>query len=205
VDVFWSESFDALDPQRWREQVLLGHTRYEAVVEDGRPCLRAHSRHAASILLHPVRFNPDKFEWLSWSWRVDRFVDGENLRVQAGSDVPARVYVYFNTLGLPWQKRSIDYVWSSHLPVGTLLSSAFSHEAKIIVAESGTAAAGQWRDVRRNLEDDYERCFRGAPPAVVAIGLMTDTDSSGGEALAYFDDLRVSRQAPADPAPAATP
>jgi hypothetical protein len=29
-------------------------------------------------------------------------------------------------------------------------------------------------------------------PDVLAIGLMTDSDNSEGEALAYYDDLRIS-------------
>jgi hypothetical protein len=101
--------------------------------------------------------------------------------------------VYFETPGLPWQKRNIDYVWSASLPVGTILSSAFSSSSKIIVVESGATALGQWRTVERNLEDDYEQCFGEDPPDVIAIGVMTDTDNTAGEAVAYYDDLHISK------------
>jgi hypothetical protein len=169
-------------------------TDYSAVELDGRSCLRAHSRHGGSILLAPVSFDPETFEWFSWSWRVDRLVEGEALQRKNGSDASARVYVYFETGGLPWQKRNLDYVWSASLPVGTVLESAFSSASKIIVVESGAASLGRWRTVQRNLEADYERCFgKGPLPKVIAIGIMTDTDNTGGEALAYFDDMRISR------------
>ena len=46
----------------------------------------------------------------------------------------------------------------------------------------------------RNVGEDYRRCFGGDPPEVIAIGLMSDTDDTGGHALAYFDELRVSRR-----------
>ena len=112
-----------------------------------------------------------------------------------GSDAAARVYVYFETKGLPWQKRSLDYVWSASLPVGTILSSAYSSKSKIIVVESGPAHLGEWQGVERNLEDDYARCFGTQDlPDVIAIGLMSDTDNTGGSALAYFDELQVSRE-----------
>ena len=94
---------------------------------------------------------------------------------------------------MPWQKRNLDYVWSSALPAGTLLMSAFSSESKIIVAQSGADGLGRWRIMERNLRDDYQRAFGGQPPDVIAIGIMSDTDNTGGEALAYFDDLQVSR------------
>ena len=49
--------------------------------------------------------------------------------------------------------------------------------------------------MERNLQDDYERCFGTSKlPKVIAIGLMSDTDNTHGEALAYFDELRVTRE-----------
>ena len=138
------------------------------------------------------------YPWISWRWRVDQFVEGENLRRKNGSDASARVYVYFETSGLPWQKRNIDYVWSRTLPTDTILTSAFSPTSKIVVVESGTEHQGTWRSARRNLEEDYRRCFNTADlPAVTAIGLMTDADNTHAEALAYFDDIAISRTPPA--------
>ena len=193
--VFWEERFDELSPDAWREISVRRRTDYSAVTLDGRRCLQAESRNGASILLSSVPFNPKTFEWFSWSWRVDKLVAGEALRRKDGSDASARVYVYFETSGLPWQKRSLDYVWSASLPAGTILESAFSPTSKMIVVESGTGSLGRWRTVERNLQNDYERCFGNGPlPKVIAIGVMTDTDNTGAEALAYFDDLRVSRQ-----------
>ncbi|MBI3320773.1 MAG: DUF3047 domain-containing protein [Candidatus Omnitrophica bacterium] len=180
--ILWREAFDALDPARWREAEVNRQTRYEVVTLDGRRCLRAESRGGASILLSAVRFNPHIYEWLSWQWRVDQPVSGEALERKEGSDVAARLYVYFETRGLPWQKRNLDYVWSAALPVGTIVTSAYSTQSKIIVVESGSS----WLD--------YRRCFGGRLPDVIAIGLMSDTDNTGGAAVAYFDELRVSRR-----------
>lgn len=203
-EIFWREPFDMLDPERWREVEVRRHTQYRVVELDGRGCLEAHSQNGASILLSAVQFDPDTYEWLSWEWRVDTFVEGEALHEKQGSDASARVYVYFDTRGLPWQKRSLDYVWSKSLPVDTLLNSAFSPHSKIIVAESGMEHAGAWRKGARNLEEDYARAFSGKMPAVVAIGVMNDADNTGGEALAYFDNLQVSRE-PSLTAPSESP
>ncbi|MBI1992678.1 MAG: DUF3047 domain-containing protein [Candidatus Omnitrophica bacterium] len=189
----WMESFDELRPERWREVEVHRQTRYQVVTLDGRRCLQAHSRAGASILLSQLRFNPNTYRWLSWRWRVDQLVEGEALHRKGGSDAAARVYVYFETKALPWQKRNLDYLWSAALPAGSVLESAYSSESKIIVAESGKERLGQWLAVERNLVDDHRRCFGADPPPVVAVGLMSDTDNTEGEALAYFDDLRISR------------
>ena len=191
--VLWSEPFDVLSLQRWREIEVKRRTEYSVVTLDGRSCLRAHSRNGASILLSEIHFDPKDYEWLSWSWRVDQLVDGEALDRKSGSDAAARVYVYFETAGLPWQTRNLDYVWSASLPVGTILESAYSVESKIIVVQSGTASLGRWRAVERNLKDDYKRCFHGSLPDVIAIGMMSDTDNTGTEALAYVDDLQITK------------
>lgn len=191
--IFWEEPFDRLNPAQWREVEVHGHTSYTATTLDGRSCLKAHSRAAASILLHQAQLNPRTYAWLSWEWRVDQPVTGEALERKDGSDAAARLYVYFKTSGLPWQKRNIDYVWSATLPVGTMLSSAFSSASKIIVVESGAASLGQWRRVQRNLVDDYTRCFGEDPPDVMAVGVMTDADNTMSEATAYYDDLQISK------------
>jgi hypothetical protein len=193
--VFWEERFDTLDPDRWREVSVRRRTDYSVAELNGRSCLRAASRNGASVLLAAVAFEPDGDDTIAWDWRVDTFVKGESLREKSGSDAPVRVYVYFETGGMPWQKRSLDYVWSATLPAGTVIGSAFSPLSKIIVANSGTEGAGQWTTVERNLEQDYLLAFGSGPvPRVIAIGLMTDSDNSQGEALAYYDDIRITRR-----------
>ena len=189
--VVWTEPFDELNPQRWHEVSVHGHTEYEAVALDARRCLRAKSEMGASLLVTHVQFHPQTYPTLSWEWRVDRLVDGEALDRKEGSDAAARVYVYFATPGLAWQKRSLDYVWSASLPVGTMLSSAYLSQSKMIIAESGSTFLGQWRKVVRNLREDYIQAFGTEPPEVVAIGVMSDADNTQGHALAYFDDFRI--------------
>ena len=200
LPTLWRESFDALNPKQWREVEVRGRTQYQTTVLEGRPCLQAMSRGGASILMSAIRFDPDTYEWLSWDWRVDQLVEGEALDRKDGSDAAARVYVYFSTKGLPWQKRNLDYVWSASLPIGAILNSAYSSQSKIIVVESGMSALGRWRSVMRNIKDDYKRSFGADPPDVIAIGLMSDTDNTGSQARAYFDELRIDRR-PGTPPP----
>lgn len=199
------EPFDTLDPSRWKTIDLNGKTRYTIESHGVKSSLKADSRAGASILVTDVQFDPAIFEWLSWRWRVDRLVEGEDLASKKGSDAAARIYVYFDTPGLPWQKRALEYVWSATLPVGTLIRSPYPGHPKMLVVESGAEHLGTWREVSRNLQDDYARCYGGHPPHVVAIGIMTDTDNTKSEAVAYYDGLRVTRASPAAPSDAGLP
>ena len=205
----FAESFDQLDAARWKEIEVKGKTRYALEELDGDYSLKADSRGGhASILLAPMRVTPSADVWLSWRWRVEQPVVAEDLHTRKGSDAAARVYVYYDIKGLPWQKRSVDYAWSSLLPTETVLSSPFSKESQLIVANSD-GTLGVWQTVRRNLRADYLRCFGEEPPDMVAIGLMTDTDSTGGDATAYYDDVILTREPPAGqaapPVPPANP
>ena len=191
--VLWSEPFETLDAARWREISMHGHTAYQAVTLEGRRCLQARSRVSASVLVTKVRFDLHEYPWLSWQWRVDQPVEGEALDRKEGSDAAARIYVYFDTPGPPWQKRNLDYVWSAVLPVGTFLTSRYASQSKILVVENGSDSPGRWRTAERNVLEDYRLVFKAEPPAVVALGVMSDTDNTRGAALAYFDDLQVSR------------
>ena len=188
----WTESFDTLDSHRWREIEIGGQTTYDIVDLEGQKCLRASSHHGASMLVTSVRFRPDQYPWLSWRWRIEQSVVGEDLQRKEGSDASARIYVYFDSKGLPWQKRNLDFVWSDHLPLNTLFSSAFASTSKILVVDGGAATVGKWRLIERNLAEDYRRAFGELPTRVIAVGIMTDTDTMGGDVVTYYDEFRVT-------------
>lgn len=198
------EPFNAIDPQRWHEIEVNGRSEFSIVDLDGQRVLKAHSQANASILICQVEFDPGDYPWINWRWRVDRPVEGEDLSTRPGSDAPARVYVYFDTRGLPWQKRSLDYVWSSNTPVGTIMPSAYSKTSLLVILESGESHMGTWQSVSRNMKDDYRAAFRtqGEVPDVLAIGLLSDADSTLTVSSAYYDDIMVTRE-PAFPRPAA--
>jgi len=198
------EPFNVLDESRWREVEVKGRTAYDIVDLDGLRTLKGHSQGGASVILWPGRFDPRQYPWISWRWRIDQPVSGEDLTRKEGSDASARIYVYFDTAGLPWQKRSVDYVWSTAQPLETVLTSPFSKSSKIIVADTGPQPLGTWRAVARNILEDYQRCFGEDPPNVSAIGIMVDADNTHSEAVAYFDDLMITREAPPLPPDAAT-
>jgi hypothetical protein len=45
----------------------------------------------------------------------------------------------------------------------------------------------------RNIYRDYVSYFGEDPPDVIAIAIMTDTDNTGEEAVAYYGDITLCR------------
>lgn len=184
--------FSAGDLAGWQAKSFLGETRYALVTDDGRTVLRADSDGTASGLYREIAVDLQRTPVLNWSWKVDRVLDGNDERTRAGDDYPARIYVVFSGGLRFWRTRAINYVWSSHQPVGSEWPNAFTGNARMIAVDSGPGQTGQWVMHARDVHEDYRRLFRAEPGRVDAVAIMTDTDNSRQSATAWYGDIWFS-------------
>jgi hypothetical protein len=176
----------------WKQRSFAGDTLYQLESVDGPAVLRADSRGSASGLYREVDVDLQQTPILNWSWRVERLFQGNDETTRAGDDYPARVYVVFS--GGMWflRTRAINYVWSSHQPVGAQWPNAFTGNARMMAVDSGETGLGEWRNRKRNVLEDYRRLFGDDPPAVKAVAIMTDSDNTGQWATAWYGDIWFS-------------
>lgn len=180
--------FSAADLAGWQEHVFKGKTRYQFASSEGKTVLAARSSKSASgYLLRKPGVKAATHPLLRWSWKITQPVAGENPDQKAGDDFAARVYVVFPGRFF-WQTRAICYVWSGVMAPGTFRPSPFSKNV-VNVAVAGAGDAGHWRIEERNYVADFKRYFGGEPPNPEAIGIMTDSDNTGGEAEAWYGDI----------------
>ncbi len=175
----------------WKMKSFKGNTAYTPVVEDGRPALMAVARGTASGLFHKIRYDPRKTPWLKWSWKVDHVLKKGNALTRAGDDYPARVYVVFPSF-LFWKTRAINYVWANRLKKDAVVANKYTGNAMMVAVESGAVNTGRWIEEKRNIYQDYRRLFHAEPPEVGAIAIMTDTDTTGEKALAWYGAISIS-------------
>lgn len=191
-------------------------TRYDPGIDpSGRPAYRASSHCSASAMLLalPENFDPLKTPRLAWRWRIERGLDNEDERSEAGDDFAARVYVLFrfdpgraslwrrlqNQMGrrifnaeIPGE--ALSYVWASRQDPGAHWTSPNQKDARLLVLESASDQLGSqaWREAVVDLIGDAQRVFetpeRRRP---YAIGLMTDADNTCQKAVAWFSDFRL--------------
>jgi hypothetical protein len=135
--------------------------------------------------------SPKEYPFLSWKWRVHKLPEGGSELKKQKNDSGAGIYVIFK--GFFKLNRIIKYVWSSSLPVGTLTSSPYNKNTKIVVLESGSAKTDQWIIEHVNVFDDYKRLFGENPPDIEAFGILTDSDNTKSSALADYDDIIISQ------------
>ena len=173
----------------WRSKVFSGETRYSFEHQDGRIALRADSHTTASGLFREVDIDLNKTPVLNWEWKIANILIGNNERTKAGDDYPARIYVVFSDGVRFWRTRAINYIWSNNQPIDDSWFNAYTHNAGMIVVESGSIDVGIWKKEQRNVLADYRRLFGEEPDHVNAVAIMTDTDNTGGVARAWYGDI----------------
>ena len=181
--------------QEWQEKIFKNRVVYSVESEKKDGYLLAKSDKACSGLVYRISFDSRKLPMMSWEWKVAKFPD----KTQTDSaktgwiekdDYAARVYVVFpswNFLNI----KSIEYVWDEDLPEGTIITSPYFGNIRLIVVESGRKNLDKWVAEERNICEDYKKCFKTTPPLVGAIALMTDTDNTLSTAEASYKNIRV--------------
>ena len=177
----------------WTAKSFKGNTDYRVVTEDGRTAVKATSQAAASGLAKEIRFDPAKFRYLRWSWKIDHTIKGGDEKTKAGDDYAARVYVVFPGRFF-WQTKAINYIWANRLPKGESIPNAFASGAMMVAVESGPSQAGQWLTEERDILADYRRLFGEEPGEAEAIAIMTDTDNTGESATAWYGEITLSTE-----------
>jgi hypothetical protein len=184
------------------------HTHYWLGTVDGTVVLRARSEAAASGLQRRMDVDLSRWPRLQWRWRVDKAVEGESLSSKAGDDYAARVYVYFAfqpekagfwerqmhalgklRYGQPPPGSAITYIWSASTARGTVAPSPYTDKLKMLVLRGRSDRPKRWFRETRDVAVDYRRLFGAAPPPVIGVALMCDTDDTGSRAEAAFGDI----------------
>lgn len=206
----------ALPPAPWRYAGLPTQrepaTRYGMAGVDGRRALRIEAESSYGNLVHPLQ-RPAEALQLSWSWRVDSFAAGADLRRRDGDDNAVKVCVLFDLplARVPFVERqllrlararsaealpaaTVCYVWDALLLAGSVLPNAYTRRLRYLVLRSG--AEPGWRDERRDIAADFRQLFGDEStevPAVLAIALGADADNTRGRSLAHVADLVLAR------------
>lgn len=187
-----------------------GHTKYEVVEIDGTTAFKAIASCSASAMYVPAQsIDLSSTPVLRWRWKVEDGIDVGDERSQAGDDFAARVYVMFefdrDNASL-WQRakhavvqriygetvpgNTLNYVWSSRAEVGTRWESPYTDAAHLIVKRSG--AGSGWVEEQADIVADYRSAFASEPTPMLSVAIMSDTDNTCQDAIAYFADVRLT-------------
>ncbi len=183
---------NSLRPE-WKAKEFKGVTKYEPVVEDGVPCLKAEAMGTASGLFYEIKYDPQQQPILTWKWKIENIIEKGDARTKIGDDYAARIYVVFPSIFF-WNTKALNYVWANKLPKGEAVPNSYTSNAMMVAVESGPANTGKWIEYRRNIYEDYKKYFGSVPAKVGAIAVMTDTDTTGSKASACYGPIYIDAE-----------
>lgn len=140
-----------------------------------------------------IKANLRLFQKLRWRWRVHRLPEGSDETDSDKNDSAAAVRLLFGTGA--FSGKSLKYIWSATLPVGTVIESNRQH---VVVLRSGADELGKWIWEEVNAYKDYRRLFGGDPRPADALGLLTDSNNTKTVVSADYDDITFIIPRPID-------
>ena len=175
----------------WETKSFHGLTEYSLTREKEHMVVKATSQATASGLVKKINFNPQKYRYLHWSWKIGHTISAGDETTKAGDDYAARIYVVFSGTFF-WQTKAINYIWANKLKKGESIANAYTSSAMMVAVQSGPENAGQWLTERRDIMADYQMLFGTEPGMASAVAIMTDTDDTGEIGVAWYGDISLA-------------
>ncbi len=185
-------------------------TDYRWEHKHGRRALAARAERSASMWRRRLEVPPGRIGEVSFSWWVDRLIDGASVAHAEREDAPARVLFGFggDRARLSARNRmmfelahaltgeeppfaTLMYVWEAEAPLESVVVNPRTDRVRKIVVDSGREQLGRWRDHRRHLAQDFRRAFGEDPGPLLSVALMTDADNTRSTANAWYGPVQL--------------
>ena len=86
-------------------------------------------------------------------------------------------------------------MWCNHDLPGSVPVNRRTDRIPKLVMESGPGKLSQWLDYDRDIRADFVQAFDEPAGALLAIGIMTDTDNTGSTARAWYGPIELLQPA----------
>lgn len=116
---------------------------------------------------------------LAWTWRATLAPVGADVATPATDDATLRVFVVFGRHGrFTVKPRVLFYTLADGVPMPDRIDSPFG-----VRITGRPALARDWVPASADPFSDYRRLWKDAPPPIVAVGVMQDTDQTRRPAI----------------------
>jgi len=178
-------------PSDWKPRKDAGRGVYSIQEMDGLRFLRARAKGLGIQAAKEYAWDPKAYPMLAWSWRPIKFPAGSDERQSKTNDSAISVYAVFPHTA--WSVKTIKYIWSAVVPVGTRLSSS-AGLTQVLVIRNGTDRKGGWTEERVNILEDYKKFFDEAEtPKASGIAVLTDSDDTKSTAQGDYANFRLCK------------
>lgn len=200
----------------WKHHPFPGKqpTHFTYTRKDGRDAMAVSAVSSASMLRKPVRVAPEDLGQVRFSWHVPALISDADLALRDSDDSPVRVVLAFDGDRSQFSPRNamlselsrtltgeelpyatLMYVWCNRRAPGSVIVNPRTDRIRTLVVESGERRLNQWLDYERDIRADYEKAFGEPPGALIAVGIMTDSDNTRSMAQAWYGPLQLAGRA----------
>jgi hypothetical protein len=204
----------SLGPKAWRHYKLPGKrsSQYQLASEQGRKGLKVQAQSSASMMRYALRVEPQALGALKFSWKVPQAIAQANVADRDFDDAPVRLVLAFEgdsskfsarnamlselsrtITGEPLPYATLMYVWCATSEKDTVVHNPRTDRIRKIVLESGGKNLGKWLDYERDIRADFIKAFGEEPGALLGVALMTDTDNTQSNAMAYYGPVTLTQ------------
>lgn len=211
VNSSWAAtSMPAPAAEGWQHQAFPGKrpSFYHPEHKRGRDALMVRAHASASMVRQRLRIEPSELGQLRFSWLVPQLIADADMAERDADDAPVRLVLVFEgdrsrfsardaalselseaLTGEPLPYATLMYVWCNKRPAEQVIHNPRTSRIRKLVLESGTGRLNQWLDYERDVRADFTKAFGEPPGALLAVGIMTDTDNTRSQTQAWYGRL----------------
>ncbi len=178
-------------PSDWKPRKDAGREVYSVQEMDGLRFLHAIAKSLGIQAAKQYEWDPKAYPMLAWAWRPVEFPAGSDERQSKTNDSAVSVYAVFPHS--PLSVKSLKYIWSAVVPVGTRLSSS-GGLTQVLVIRNGTDKKGSWVEERVNIFENYKKFFdETETPKTSGIAVLTDSDDTKSTTQGDYANFRLCK------------
>ena len=155
---------------------------------------KAVADNSASGLGKEIKINLNKTPFINITWKIEKDLLGIKENTKKGHDFAARVFVIKKTGATPLSNRAINYVFSSNNEIGFNSPSPYTKKSIDYVLASTKTDLNKWVTVKANVKEDFKRFHNLDVDTLDGLAIMSDTDNSKKEAIAYYQNIYFSSE-----------
>ena len=167
-------------------------TKYTLGNNDNGKYIKAEANNSASGLGKELKINLKKTPFLNVTWKVEKDLTGIVENSKKGHDYAARVFVVKKTGATPLSNRAMNYVFSSNNDINTHHPSPFTKKSIDYVLSTTKEDLNEWVTVKVNVRDHFKKFHDLDLDDINGIAIMSDTDNSKLNAIAYYQNIYFS-------------
>jgi len=186
-------NFNDNDLTKFKSHSIKKKTNYSIIKENGESYLKAEAEGQASGLGREIKVDLNKTPFLNITWKVEQGIPGIKENSRKGHDFAARVSVIKEIGSLPWQKKAMNYVFSSNEKTNSHWMGPYRKQIIDYVASSLVdSKENSWVTVKLNVKEHFKKFLDLDLAEVDGVAIMTDTDNTKQKAVSYYKNIYFS-------------